>query len=220
MNKRFLTSLTLLAGAMAVPLYILRVRPWMLTWGAAVEELALSLPGDDLTPNAKIDMTHAITIDAPAEEVWPWLVQIGQGRGGFYSYDWLENLMGLNIHSADRILPEFQDLRVGDLIPLAPDNFGFPVAILEPERSLVLYGDTRLAAPGEGPPMRPGDYLTTRWGFYLLPQPDGSTRLVERWSADYAPNLFNRLFYRVFLEPGGFLMERRMLLGIKERAEG
>lgn len=219
MNKRFFSPVTLLAGATAILIYIFRIRPWMLTWGATAEELALALPGDDLVPNAKIDTTHAITIHAPAEQVWPWLVQIGQSRGGFYSYDWIENLMGLAIHSADRILPEFQNLRVGDTIPLAPDNFGIPVAILEAERSLVLHGDTRQAAPGEGPPMRPGDYLATRWGFYLLPQPDGSTRLVERWGADYAPNLFNRLFYRIFLEPGAFLMERRMLLGIKERAE-
>jgi hypothetical protein len=207
------------AVATATTVYLLAVRPRILTWGATAEELALRLPGDELVRHPKIDVTHAVTIDAPPAKVWPWLVQIGQGRGGFYSYEWLENMMGLDIRNADRILPEHQQLQVGDTIPLAPDNFDLPVAILEPERALVLHGDTRTAAPGQAPPMRPGDYLVTRWGFYLRPLPDGRTRLIERWAADFAPNWFNRVAYGIFLEPGAFLMERKMLLGIKERAE-
>ena len=155
---------------------------------------------------------------SPAE-VWPWLVQLGQGRGGFYSYDWIEDAMGLEIHSADRILPEYQGLKVGDTIPLAPDAFGLPVAILDAEQTLVLHGDTRLPGGDAMPPLKPGEYLAASWGFYLVGQADGATRLVERWRADYTPTVMNAVFYRAFLEPGAFLMQRKMLLGIKARAE-
>ena len=103
----------------------------------------MPLPGDDLVPDAKLTATHAISINASPAQIWPWLVQIGQGRGGFYSYDWIENAMGLEIHSAKQILPECQDLKVGDLIPLSDDGFGIPVAILEKEKSLVLMGIAR-----------------------------------------------------------------------------
>ena len=212
-----------LAGAVAATgaaaAYLLVVRPWHLRWGANDKEVDLSLPGDELVPEPKIKATHAVTINASPAQIWPWLVQLGQGRGGFYSYDWIENSMGLDIHTTDRILPEFQNLKVGDSIPLAPENFSVPVAILEKERALVLHGDTRTGDPDSSPPMRPGDYINVTWGFYLDEQEDGSTRLIERWKADYAPNAFNTLFYRAFLEPGAFIMERKMLLGIKERVE-
>ena len=213
---------TLLAAftTFVVAIYTLAIRPWHLRWGAADEEVDDPLPGDELVQDAKLNATHAVSIQAPPAQVWSWLVQIGQGRGGFYSYDWIENAMGLEIHSSDSILPEHQDLQVGDVIPLAPDgSFGLPVAMLEPERVLVLHGDTRIPDQKSGPPMRPGDYLVATWGFYIFPQPDGGTRLVERWRSDWAPSLLNTFFYRLFLEPGAFLMERKMLLGIKERAE-
>ena len=193
--------------------------PWHLRWGATDEEVARALPGDELVPDAKISSTHAITIRASLAEVWPWLVQLGQGRGGFYSYDWIEDAMGLDIHSADRIMPEYQGLKVGDTIPLAPDAFGLPVAILDAEQTMVLHGDTRLPGDEAMPPLRPGEYLAASWGFYLFGQGDGATRLVERWRADYTPTVINAVFYRAFLEPGAFLMQRKMLLGIKARAE-
>ena len=199
--------------------YWFAVRPWHLRWGATDEEIARPLPGDDLIPDAKLSSTHAITIHASPAEIWPWLVQLGQGRGGFYSYDWIENAMGLDIHTANRILPEFQDLKVTDTIPLAPDGFGLPVVILEPEQAMVLRGDTRLPSGDEMPALKPGEYLAAVWGFYLIGQADGATRLVERWRADYTPTVKNAVFYRAFLEPGAFLMQRKMLLGIKTRAE-
>ena len=222
MNKRN-TTLAALVGLTAgitagVAAYLKFARPWILHWGATDEETARSLPGDDLVPTAKINATHAVTIDAPSASVWPWLVQIGQGRGGFYSYDWVENTMGLDIHNTDRILPEHQTLQVGDKIPLASDGFGVPVAILNPERALVLHGDTRTGGEGT-PPVKPGEFLAVSWGFYLNPLPDGKTRLIERWKTDWTPTLPNNVFYRAFLEPGAFVMERKMLLGIKERAE-
>jgi hypothetical protein len=217
--RRILTSIAALVAACAA-VYALLIRPRHLRWGASGDEIAQPLPGDELVPDPKLNATHAISIQAPPAQVWPWLAQIGQGRGGFYSYDWIENAMGLEIHSSDNILPEHQDLQVGDVIPLAPDgSMGLPVAILEPERALVLHGDTRIPDQISGPPMRPGDYMATTWGFYLFAQADGGTRLVERWRSDWAPRLSNTFFYHLFLEPGAFLMERKMLLGIKERAE-
>lgn len=215
--SRLLAAGLTAAGALAG--YALLVRPWHLKWGATDDEAQQPLPGDELLPEPKLNATHAISIQARPADVWPWLVQIGQGRGGFYSYDWLENAMGLDIHSADRIRPELQDLSVGDVIPLSPDGMGVPVAILEPGRALVLHGDTRLPGEAAAPPMKPGDYLAVSWGFYLFAGAAGGTRLIERWRADWNPGFKNTLFYRVFLEPGAFLMERKMLLGIKERAE-
>jgi hypothetical protein len=205
----------LLGGGAA---YAFGVRPWMHRWGATDEEIRRVLPGDDLLLHPRLDVTHAVTVHAPADRVWPWIAQIGQGRGGFYSYDFIENAMGLDIESIDHILPQHQNVQVGDTLPLAPGGFGIPVAIVDPCQSLVLHGDTR---QGELPPemkLRPGDYLATVWGWHLFEQPDGSTRLVERWLADWNPSALNFVMYRVFLETA-FLMERKMLLGIKQRAE-
>lgn len=220
-NKALLGTLIGLAAASAAAIttYILAIRPWHLRWGSTDDEVELPLPGDDLVPNAKLTATHAISIQANPAQIWPWLLQIGQGRGGFYSYDWIENAMGLDIHTANQILPEFQDLKVGDLIPLSEDEFGVPVAILEPQKSLVLHGDTREPGPGSAPVMKEGDHMATVWGFHLIPQEDGSTRLVERIRIDWNDSPQNTFFYRIFLEPGSFIMEQKMLRGIKERAE-
>ncbi|MGQ9629211.1 MAG: hypothetical protein ACUVXI_02720 [bacterium] len=169
-------------------------------------------------PNPKLNVTHAVTIHAPVAEVWPWLVQMGQGRGGFYSYEWIENLMGLDIHNANRIVQEFQNLKVGDRIPLAPGGFGIPVAALEPGRAFVLHGDTRtdtFTIPITGP----GDYFNVSWGFYLDEIDGRNARLIERWRVDWNPRPQNWMYIRAFLEPSAFLMERKMLLGIKQRAE-
>jgi hypothetical protein len=205
--------------AAAASVYWFVARPWHLRWGATDTEVTRALPGDELVPDARISSTHAVTIRASLAEVWPWLVQLRQGRGGFYSYDWIEDAMGLEIHSADRIMPEYQELKVGDTIPLAPDAFGLPVAILDAEQMLVLHGDTHFSEGDVMPPLKPGEYLAASWGFYLVRQVDGATRLVERWRADYTPTVMNAVFYRAFLEPGAFLMQRKMLLGIKARAE-
>jgi len=206
-----------IAGTIAAYAYL--IRPWHLRWGSTDEEGSKYLPGDDLVRDAKLQATHTVDIQATPAKVWPWLVQIGQGRGGFYSYDWIENIGGLGIHSAENILEEHQDLKVGDIIPLAPDGFGLPVAILEPAQTLVLHGDTRIEGGGEQPVMRPGDYLAASWGFYLFKKDDGTTRITERFRADWNETSLYTFFYRAFLEPGAFIMERKMLLGIKERVE-
>jgi hypothetical protein len=203
----------------AIAAYIFAIRPWHLRWGSTDEEVDLSLPGDELVSNPKLTATHAISIHASPALIWPWLVQIGQGRGGFYSYDWIENAMGLDIHTVNKILPEHQDLKVGDLIPLSQDDFGIPVVILDPQKSLVLHADTREPGPGKSPVMREGDYMAAVWSFHLIPQNDNITRLVERILIDWNDSPFNSFFYRVFLEPGSFIMEQKMLRGIKERSE-
>ncbi|HEX7974849.1 MAG TPA: hypothetical protein VF498_10600, partial [Anaerolineales bacterium] len=139
MAKKNQFPLALGLGAAATAAYILAVRPWHEAWGAGKTELARSLPGDDLVPQPKVNATHAITISAPASAVWPWLVQIGEGRGGFYSYTWIEKMMGANIENSERILPEYQQLKVGDIVPFYQKS-GPPVAAIEPGRYLVIGG--------------------------------------------------------------------------------
>jgi hypothetical protein len=223
-NSILLPLMGVVSGVAVSVAYLRVIRPWMLSWGIQQEDLLLSYQGEGMLPNPKIDSMHAVTIDAPPSRVWPWLVQLGQGKGGFYSYDFLENMAGLDIHTANQIIPEWQSLKVGDRIMLG-QGIGVPVVVVEPERAVVMHGDTRQENPAAGgqegmmPPMRPGDYLATTWGFYLNETGDGRTRLVSRWLADWNPSLLNSIFYRVFLEPIAFLMERKMLLGIKERAE-
>ena len=202
--------------------YWFAIRPQHLRWGAEPVEVRAFWPGDDLLPRPQISATHAVTIQAPPAQVWPWLVQMGQGRGGFYSYEFIENAMGLKIENAERILPEWQSLQVGDVVPLAPDGaMDVPVVILEPQRALVLHGDSRLPSPDgkASPPLPPGQFLAVSWGFYLAEQGSSATRLVERFRLDYTPTAANELIYKLFLEPGAFVMERKMLLGIKERTE-
>ena len=151
--------------------YISVVRPRQLRWGATAQECDDALPGDELIAAADLGATRAITIHAAAVQVWPWIAQLGQGRGGFYSYDFLENLVGCDIRSADRIVPGWQDVRVGDKVMLAPEAV-LVAALVEEGRSLVLSGGIPIgnAAP-------PYDFT---WAFVLRDQPDGTTRLLVR----------------------------------------
>src|SRR5690348_13312921 len=190
----------LAAGLGAYPVFF---RRWCLTWGARPDEVSGKLPGDELLPRAGIVATRAITVDAKPGAIWPWLVQMGPGRGGVYTYDWIENLFGLGIHSVDAILPEFQDLKVGDAQRLGASGPVLRVAVLEPEKSLVLRSDD-------------GNWV---WAFALVPAASG-TRLISRNRilAPGAPAM-TRLLYEYVMEPGSLVMERKMLLGIKQRAE-
>ena len=206
----------LIAAALITPF----LRHWRTKWGATDAEVHRSLPGDDRVPHPKGGWTHAITIRASAVEVWPWLVQMGQGRGGMYSYEWLENLVGCDIHNADRIIPEFQHLEVGDGIRLHP-NVSIPIAAIEPCRVLVLHvrADTRTGNIFELTDTMPEKYLNLSWVFFLDEPDEGTTRLISRWRGDYNQSLGNALIYRVFTEPISFVMDRKMLLGIKQRVE-
>jgi len=205
--------------------YAFFIRPWHLRWGATGEEVEKPLPGDELVPDPAIESTRAITISASAEEVWTWLVQIGQGRGGLYSYDFLENLARLDIHSVDRIVEELQNLQVGDLVRLAPERFGpeagFRVVGLDPLRALLLHQpthpDTRRPVDRNAPNL--GAYFGWNWAFVLEELDAKSTRFIVRSRVDGRPRPLIRLFFTLLVEIPHFVMERGMLKGIKERAE-
>ncbi len=163
-------------SAAGLAAYWFLIRPWHRKWGATVQEAAGLLPGDDLVSQALWRTTHAITIRAPIETVWSWVVQIGQGRGGFYSYDWLGNLFGINTCNTDSILPEYQHLQVGDIVPFWK-GVGVTVRQLSPPGLLVLAGSLNgNQAPDGG-----------SWVFELRELKPGSTRLVVRTRSVYGP---------------------------------
>jgi hypothetical protein len=199
-------GIAVIAGAAAAG--ILLARRWQLRWGATAQELAGSLPGDELIARPDLTATRALTVRAQADRVWPWVAQLGQARGGFYSYDFLENLVGCNIHSADRVVPEWQDVSAGDEVRLHPE-VALEVAAVDPGRSLVLRGGV---PNGNAPP--PFDFT---WAFALQPGPDGTTRLIARERYAYA-----RPWARFIVEPVeviDFVMTQKMLRGIRSRAE-
>jgi hypothetical protein len=193
------------SGSIAALALLGRTR--LLRWGATDEEIAASQPGDELISDANVTATRAITIRRSPEIVWPWIAQLGQGRGGFYSYDFLENLLGFDIHSTDRVVSEWQQLEVGDEVRLAPTAC-LKVAILEPGRALVLQGSLPIA--------RRAPFDST-WAFILCEQPDGTTRLLSRERYGY-----KRWWAPMVVEPTqaiSLVMSRKMLLGIRERSE-
>ena len=118
-------------------IYLTALRSWVLHWGATPGEVGAELPGDDIVPQPAWQSTRAIDIDAPVEAVWPWLAQMGQDRAGLYSYDWLENLAGLEFHNADRIVPEWQHVQVADIVRFAPKQDTLVVSRVEPNRYMV-----------------------------------------------------------------------------------
>lgn len=189
--------------------------------GATDDELARPLPGDDLVARPKLGYTRAITIDAPVAAVWPWLVQFGQGRGGFYSYDTLENLVGCDIHSVEELLPEHQELHVGDLIRSGRDTMPcWQVVEVAPPHHLVLIGAGTPAEPQvpevvDVVPDR--GYVASTWQWVLEPVDGGRrTRLIVRQRETYSPN---QAWLWHLVEPFNFVMEHRMLRGIRQRAE-
>jgi hypothetical protein len=188
----------LVSGAAAVVLVYLVYRPWALNWGASREEIALPMPGDSIVSNPTFNATRAVTIAATPEEIWPWIVQMGYRRAGFYSYDRLDND---GIPSADRLIAEFQHLEAGDTIPLSSHDY-VTVTGFEPHRSMVWeYA---------------GDDTTTvfTWVWGLYPENDSHTRLVTRlrWHA-------SSVHTRVMLDLFEIVMMRKCMLGIKQRAE-
>jgi hypothetical protein len=189
-------------------------------WGATDEEVNKTLPGDDLVPNLKGGYTHAITIRASTARVWPWLVQLGQGRGGFYSYDLLENMVGCNIHSADRIIPELQNLEVGNRILIYPSGQGYTVDSIAPRRMIVLLErvDTQSGKTFKLTKKMPDKYINQSWVLFLEKIDRSNTRLISRSRNDWSQSLVNTLVYGIF-GPISLVMDRKMLRGIKKRAE-
>jgi hypothetical protein len=182
-------------------------------WGATAGEVAAVLPGDEFVPDPAENTTLAVTVAASPEQVWPWLVQMGQDRGGMYSYDWLENLIGLRIHSAEEIHEQWQHLSVGDRVVVVPEGYGpmpagyaFTVARIDPPRALVLR---------QAPPEHPWNGV---WSFHVVPVGTGRCRLLARSRTEVSPQLGLRLATRIG-EPVTLVMTRRMLHGIRQRAE-
>jgi len=204
----------------SVVAYIAVFRPRIKSWGFDSMEAEKALPGDDLVTQPTAVETRGITIDDTPDKVWPWLVQMGYDRGGWYSYEPLDSKKP----SAHEILPEFQTLNVGDLMPTYP-GFSFEVKVVEPEHALVLFTDTALAKTqidaaewrGKEKMQEVPDFAAS-WGFYLEPQGSGKTRLVERFRVQAPPNAPAPILNEV-LGTGIVLMARKQLIGIKERVE-
>jgi hypothetical protein len=193
------SSLTLAAMGVATVLYRRMLRGPILNWGATAAEARALLPGDELLEQADGVATRAITIEAPASAVWPWIAQIGPSpRGGAYTYDWIENLLGLNMHSADRVLPEYQHPQIGDTLGYGTNRMVFER--VEPGRVLATRSED-------------GNWV---WSF-VLDEHDGETRLISR-NRFRLPSLAAKVGM-VPMEPASLVMERKMLRGIKERAE-
>jgi hypothetical protein len=190
----------LLALGLAAALYVRYARPAILTWGATDAEATAPLPGDELLEDADGITTRAIRIDAEPSAVWPWLAQMGPSpRGGAYTYDWIENALGLDMHSADRVLPEFQDPKVGDTISYGPNRMR--LERVESEHVLAWRSADR-------------NWVWT----FVLEEGNGSTRLISR-NRYRLPRLRDRVGMAPMV-PASLVMERKMLRGIKERAEG
>jgi hypothetical protein len=207
-----LGGIAILAATVAAPLFRRRYN----RWGADAGEVVGTLPGDELVPAPQLGYTRGTTVGAPVEAVWPWIAQLGQGRGGLYSYDGLENLFGCGIHSAHSVLPAHQDVRPGDFVRLGPDGYpSFRVQEVTAPTALVLVSTGPAATNGTGG-STDADAVAT-WQWVLRPVEGGRrTRLLVRQRLTYPRS--QRLLWHI-VEPIGFVMERRMLRGIKRRAE-
>jgi len=202
-------SMLFFVAVIVFALYSPVIRPWHARWGATDEEVQMVLPGDEIVTGEVSQTTRRITVQTTAAQIWPWLLQLGQGRGGMYSYDFLENLAGCDIHTLNFIDTELQNLQVGDTILMGPQE-GLPyyrVALMISQKALVLQSINRTNnAPGE------------TWGFYLIEKSENLTNLVVRHrtppSIDSTEKVVNGIF-----DPIVFLMERRMLHGIRDHAE-
>lgn len=209
---------TMVAAVLASPLLRRRFN----RWGVTDDELTSQMPGDELVTQPQLGYTRAITIDAPPTTVWPWLAQIGQGRGGLYSYDALENLVGCNIHSTDQILDEHQQLDISDIIRSGPDNYPcWMVMAIKPTEHLVLLGagtPADLSVPDTPPAVTPPkDDVAATWQWQLRPHANrAQTRLLVRQRLTYSPG--QAVIWRL-VEPINFAMEHKMLKGLKTRAE-
>ncbi len=196
----------------AVPWFLVSplVRSWHLRWGATRDEVRGEMPGDDVVRRAQFNATRAVTIDAPPEQVWPWIVQLGYGRAGFYTYDLIDNA---SQPSAETILEAYQHPAVGDLMPMFKEKKDLAIAY-----TVTAFESNQWMVWVHRP--HPTEIPDSTWTWRLTPVPGGKTRLVTRMKQAYrwaTPGL--AMFNLVLMEMGDFAMERRMLMGIKRRAE-
>lgn len=184
------------------------VNPWYSKWGAMENEQKMPFPGDDIVTTPNYRYTQAITIHTSKAAVWQWLVQIGQARGGFYSFELLENMIGCDIQNADRIMPQFQNLAVGDSIKLHPEAPGILVVVVDSAKAIVSGG-------------RNENHIdASSWSFLLKELDINKTRLIARFRSSYSPTIESVLLQRLFVEPTSLFMQKKMLIGLKQRAEG
>jgi hypothetical protein len=194
----------------ALVAYFLLVRPRVLGWGATSRERLMALPDDELVSSPNIQATRGITVRTPTQMVWPWIAQMGQGRGGLYSYDELENLVGCEMHSADRVVDEWQAVAAGDAFKLHPDA-ELEVASVELGRALIVRGGVPLREASAPP-------FEFSWAFVLEAQSADTTRLLVRERYRYTRRWAGLVVEPV--QPVSFLMTEKMLRGIRDRAEG
>jgi hypothetical protein len=204
-------------------LFFLVVRPWYLRWGATAAEARQAMPGDELVPEPRLATTRAVIIHAPREEVWSWLAQVGYGRAGWYNHDWINRLLGAANYyeghrSANRILPQFQDLKAGDTVYMG-EGFGWEVRTLEPQRLLVFLArmDFVTGKPFALSDPRPAKYLNSSQVILLEPMDGRTTWMIVRDRMDFALGGLTWLGY--LLEPGYFIQESAFMRGVKRRAE-
>lgn len=209
MRTQLIAKTALTAASMVALERVLR--PRYETWGASEPDILAELPGDEIVRHPNRTSTRAVTINAPPDAIWPWLAQMGHARSGLYSYDWLENLVGCQISSADRIVPEHQHLGVGDLVRMGPE--GYPafqvVEVRRPHHLVMVSVDIRSGLPTIN---ATSDYGAT-WQWVVVPDDHGS-RLISRQRLSYP---MTQLPMWWLVQPVAFVMERKMLLGIKQR---
>jgi len=212
-------SIKLLAVvAVALGAYLFLVRPWCMRWGASDSEVRQTWPGDQLSPAPAYVATRAVTIRAPADLVWRWVVQIGQNQAGFYSYTWLENLFGADIHNSDKIVEEWQIRNAGDTVWLArKDRYHGQarqtVALVTPDRAMVL------VSPADYQTISSGGSARGSWTFIVVTLDSRTSRLILRSRAGPTVNIGQKAFAYLLFDPAHFIMERKMMLGIKQRSE-
>lgn len=185
-------------------------------WGATDEELGSPMPGDHLVPDPKTGTMHGITIDAPPEEVWPWIVQMGYHRAGWYTYPWVDRYVWhIDNPSADSVIDDMQTLEVGDIVPDGePGTAFYVVTEIDPPHTLVLHSNTHVPEP-----LRGRMWIDWTWAFALARTADGRTRLRLAVRATYGP-WWARLLMDGLVVPSDFVMARSMLHGVRRRAEG
>ncbi|MCW5515866.1 hypothetical protein [Muriicola sp. Z0-33] len=189
-------------------------------WGMSKLEAAQSFPVDEIVPNPKSAFTHGVIIQAPASDVWPWIAQIGQGKGGFYSYEALENISGLNIYNSDRVLSEFQHPKVDDMVAFGPEQ-AYPIVYCEPGRGMAIENWLDLDINDTFDPKQssPSNILHLTWLWYIEEIDEKSSRFISRNRVTYTSSAKTNFIFKVLLEPIVFAMDRKMCLGIKKRAE-
>lgn len=189
-------------------------------WGLTAEEAEREYPGDELIGEPRWGWTHGVEIDAPAASVWPWVAQIGQDKGGFYSYQWLENLAGCEVQNAALIREDWQTIREGDEFKIHPRGPSMSVAEVEPGKYFVVTAGADPPVPGSEVAEHPENHVRVSWLFMVEDLGPARSRFISRYRVTYGSGVKTRLLYGPWLvEPVGFMMDRRMLLGVKERAE-